>query len=263
MSGVTHSLPQQTSARVSTASSCCSSRSTEFQTVMNDLYNLKLNEAKAHEAEKKKSFDENSVEGRSLNKRRNSIELTPGDLVAGLCQGPQRLRRKSLPSLGLVAVDIQCSIPTKCKVTNSQSFPSDMSRSITEKYLTNIPEVPKKGRRRHSLFNGAIKMANKPEGSFPRGRRVSLDTRRNTNTSSTNQVNQRKTSSYKIVECPSKWCVKVHKRFLDIADDDNKLYPHIQTRRASYAGLSGLTKESHGEAGLFPKIGRRNSIMHW
>lgn len=253
LSGIAHGLAQQTSSRIS---SCSSSRSTEFQTVLDGFHTLKINEAKTNETEATKSFGENVDEDRLLYKRRNSTELTPGDVVMKFGQAPQRVRRKSLPSLGLVAVDIQCSVPTK--MTNSQSFPGNMSRCTMGRELKNIPEIPKKGARKNSHFKGVTKKANKPEGIFPRGRRFSMDVRQNINTS---KISQRRASCSKIIESPSKWCVKVHERSLDINDDDDRLYPHIQTRRASYAGLPSFPDQSNANSGLLPRIGRRNSLV--
>ena len=146
-------------------------------------------------------------------------------------------------------MDIQCSVPTK--MANSQSFPGNMSRCIMGRELKNIPEIPKKGARKNSHFKGVNKKANKHEGSFPRGRRLSMGVRQNMNTSN---ISQRRASCSKIVESPSKWCVKVHERSLDTSDDEDKLYPHIRTRRASYAGLSSFPDQSNKKSGLLPKI---------
>ncbi|KAL9952719.1 hypothetical protein ACROYT_G040011 [Oculina patagonica] len=261
LSGVAHNLEQQTSARIG---SCSSSRSTEFQTVLDGFSTLEINEI-THKNETTKPFGENGDASRLLNRRRNSTELTPGDLVMGFSQAPQRVRRKSLPSLGLVAVDIQCSVPTKMK--NSQSFPSDMLGSIIggDHELQSIQEIPGKRARRNSNFKGVPKETSKPEGSFQRGRRLSLSAQRNMNTSSSLygfRANQRRVSCSKITEKPSKWCVKVHERSLDISDDEDKLYPHIQSRRASYAGFSSFSRQPQGRAGLLPKIGRRNSLVN-
>ena len=258
LSGIQHSLQQ---ARTSSRSS---SRSTEFQTVLDGFSTLKLNEAKPHEKETTKCFGENGEAceaGRLLQRRRNSTELTPGDLVMGFSQAPaQRVRRKSLPSLGLVAVDIQCSVPTK--MTTSQSFPSEMTRNILGRELKSIQEIPAGKVRRNSYFNGATKAASKPVGGSQRGRRLSLGAQRNVNISSRTsglRANQRRASCSKIPESPSEWRVKVHKRSLNISDDEDRLDPHIQTRRASYAGFP---RQPQGRAGLLPSIGRRNSLVN-
>ncbi|KAJ7352934.1 hypothetical protein OS493_032873 [Desmophyllum pertusum] len=82
LSGISHNMIDKErsielpSARIS---SCSSSRSTEFQTVMDAFSTLKLNEAKTQENETTKCLDENGDTGRSLTRpRRNSAELTPG-----------------------------------------------------------------------------------------------------------------------------------------------------------------------------------------
>ncbi|KAL9952721.1 hypothetical protein ACROYT_G040013 [Oculina patagonica] len=201
LSGDAHCQQQQpTSSRC--VSACSSLRSTEFQIVLDGFSTLELKKAKPHEDETSKCIGENGDPGQLLQRRRNS-EISPGDLV--------RVRRKSLPSLGLVAVDIQCSVPTK--MSNSQSFPSDMTRSIMG----------------GSMF-----------GLRP---------------------NQRRASCSKIAESPSEWRIKVHERSLDIGDDDDRLYPHLQTRRSSYAGFSSYSRKLQGGAGLLPSISCGNSIL--
>lgn len=261
LSGISHNVDdsKQHSARIS---SCSSSRSTEFQAVLDGFSTLKINEGKTQENETKKCFGENGDAGRLLNRRRNSTELTPGDLVMEFSQAPQRVRRKSLPSLGLVAVDIQCNVPTKMK--NSHSFPNDVTRNIMGSELKSIQEIPEKGARKSSHIRGFTKVTSKPKGSFPGGRRFSLGAQLNMNHQSGTlgfRANQRRASCSKIVESPSEWRVKIHKRSLDIGNDDDRLYSHIQTRHASFAGFSSFTSQPQGSTDLFPRIGRRNSIL--
>lgn len=250
LSGILHNLDDR---RQQSARSCSSSRSSEFQAVLDGFSTMKINEDKtSQEKETKTRFGENVDGGRLLNRRRNSTELTPGDLIMELSQAPQRVRRKSLPSLGLVAVDIQCSVPTKMK--NSQSFPTDMTGNIMGGELKSIQEIPEKGVRKSSHIERLTKMASKRKGTFPGGRRFSLGTQLNMNPSrGTLGTSQRRASA--------EWRVKVHKRSLDINNDNDRLYPQIQTRRASFATFSGFTNQPQGSTDLFPRIGRKNSLV--
>ena len=249
LSGILHNLDDR---RQQSARSCSSSRSSEFQAVLDGFFAMEINERKTQGKENKKCFGENVDGGRLLNRRRNSTELTPRDLVKEFNQVPQRVRRKSLPSLGLVAVDIQCSIPTKMK--NSRSFPADMTSNTMGGALKSIQEIPEKGARQSSHIEGLTKIASKRKGTFPGERRLSLGTQLiMTPSRDALGTSQRKASS--------EWRVKVHKRSLDISNDNDRLYPQIQTRRASFAGLSGFTNQPRGSTDLFPRIGRRNSLV--
>ena len=250
LSGISHNLHDR---RQQSARSCSSSRSSEFQAVLDGFSTMKINEGKTQEKETKKCSGENSDGGRLQNRRRNATELTPGDLVKEFSQAPQRARRKSLPSLGLVAVDIQCSVPTKMK--NSQSFPTDMTRNIMGGKLKSIQEIPEKGTKKSSHIEELTKMASKRKGTFPGGRRFSLSTQLNVSPSrSAHGTSQRRASS--------EWRVKVHKRSLDISNDTDRLYPYIQTRRASFAGFSNFTSQPQGSTNsVFPRIGRKNSLV--
>jgi len=249
LSGILHNLDDK---RQHSARSCSSSRSSEFQAVLDGFFTMEINEGKTQEKETKKCFGENVDGGRLLNRRRNSTELSPGDLVMEFNHAPQRVRRKSLPSLGLVAVDMQCSVPMKMK--NSRSFPADMTSSIMGSVLQSIEEIPKKGARKNSHIEGLTKMASKRKGTFPGGRRLSLGTQLNlTPSRGALGTSQKKASS--------EWRVKVHKRSLDFNNDNGRLYPKLQTRRASFAGSSGFTNQPQGSTDLFPRIGRRNSLV--
>ena len=245
LSGTLHNLDDR---RQQSARSCSSSRSSEFQAVLDGFSTMKVDDRKTQEKETKKCSGENGDKGRLLNRRQNSTEITPGDLVMEYSQ----VRRKSLPSLGLVAVDIQCNVPTKMK--NSRSFPADMTRNIIGGELKSIREIPEKGARKSSHVEGLAKIASKRKGTFPGGRRFSLSTQPNMNHSrGTLGASQRRASS--------EWRVKVHKRSLDINDDNDRLYSHIQNRRASFAGFSNFTSQSQGSTDLLPRIGRKNSLV--
>lgn len=246
LSGILHNLDDR---RQQSARSCSSSRSSEFQAVLDGFSILKIDEGKSQET--MKCSGENDGKGRLLDRRQNSTELMPGNLVMEFSHG----RRKSLPSLGLVAVDIQCSVPTKMK--NSRSLPADMTRNIMGGELKSIQEIPEKGARESSHvkgFEGFTKMASKRKGTFPGGRRFSLGTQLNMNHArGALGTSQRRASS--------EWRIKVHKRSLDISNDNDRLYPHIQTRRASFAGFSNFTSQPQRSTELFPRIGRKNSLV--
>ena len=212
LSGISHNLDgrRQQSARMS---SCSSSTSSEFKAVLDGFSTFKINEGKTQEKETKKCFGENIDTGRLLNRRRTSTELTPGDLVMEFSKAPQRDRRKSLPSLGLVAVDMQCNVPKKMK--NSKSFSTEMTRNIMGGELKSIQEIPEKGARKSGHIDGLTKMAIKRRGTFPGARWFSLGTSLNMNQSrGTLGTSQRRASS--------EWRVKVHKRSLDISTDNDR-----------------------------------------
>lgn len=252
LSGISHNLDvrRQRSAHIS---SCSSSRSSEFQAVLDGFSTLKINEGKTQENETKNCFGETIDTNRFLNRRLNPTELTPGDLTMEFSQAPQRDRRNSLPSQRLEAVDVQCSVPRKMK--NSHSFPTDMIRNIMGSQLKSIQEIPEKGARKSSRpIDGLTKVASKRQETFPWGRQFSVGTQLNMNHSrGTLGTGQRRASS--------EWRVKVHKRYLDISNDKERLYPHIQTRRASFPGFSSSTSEAQVSTNLFPRIGRRNSLV--
>lgn len=251
LSGISHNLDdrRQRSARIS---SCSSSRSSEFQAVLDGFSTLKINEGKNQENETKNCFSENIDTNRFLNRRRNPTEITPGDLTMEFSQAPQRYRHNSLPSQRLVGVDIQCSVPRKMK--KSHSFPTDMTRNIMGSQLKSIQEIPEKEARRSSHIDGLTEVASKRQDTFPSGRQFSVGTQLNMNHSrGTLGTGQRRASS--------EWRVKVHKRCLDISNDKDRLYPHIQTRRASFSGFSSSTSGAQNSTNLFPSIGRRNSLV--
>lgn len=275
LSGVTHSIA------TSRPETCSSSRSTEFQTVLDGFTSLKVQESKPEGVETTKCVDENVDEKRLLHKRRDSTELTPGDVVREFSQQSQRGRRASLPTLGLVAVDIQYSVPSK---RNPGSYPENLSSAIVGSGLHSIKEIPEKGAKnaagpRH--FKGASSSKtslsiNQPAGnsSLLRRRRFSLGAQRNMkfkNSAFGLPNKQRRASCSTCVEEKSSWCVKVHHRTLSINDDWDKPHSHgiqpgyrqLQTRRASLPSVSSFTGQpfSSSRYGILPRIGRKNSLV--
>ena len=259
---------------------CSSSRSSEFQTVLDGFTALKLQETKAEGIEPKKSIDPNEDKERLLHKRRNSTELTPIDIVNEFGQQSHRARRASPPSLGLVAVDIQYSIPLQ---RHSGSYPENLANGIGKYELGIIKEIPEKGRG-HSNKPSHLKAAtNKTSSSCQLGgnsnlfrrRRFSLGAQRNTNVANTAfglPTKQRRVSCSSRVESNSAWRVKVHQRSLGINDDFDNLDPHniqpargnhpLYKRRNSLSSISSFSGEPVStKYNILPKIGQKNSLV--
>lgn len=206
---------------------CSSARSTEFQTVLDGFTSLKLSQVKPDEYKTTNYIEENKTRERLLPKRRNSIELSPiNAFTKEFRQRSLTARCASLPSLGLVAVEIQYSVPSQRK---SGSYPKNISRGIEKGELNIIKEVPKKGRENAGIpsrdFQGtnALSLSNRlGVNRVLRGRRFSLDAQRNINTTKSTfgatNIKRRK-SCYSRVQHNSDWRIKVHRRSLDINDD--------------------------------------------
>ena len=273
LSGVSHSnAPSRPEA-------CSSSRSLEFQTVLDGFTSMKLQETKAEGVEPKKCIEPKEDKDRLLHRRQNATQLTPVDMVKEFSQQSQRARRASLPSLGLVAVDIQYSVPSK---SHSESYPDNLSSCIGKKELDIIKEIPEKGRR-HSDKPSHFKAATKKTSSSyqPRGnsnlsrRRFSLGAQRNTSVTNSAfglPTKQRRASCSSRMESKSAWRVKVHQSSLDINDDFNKLNPHNvqsahgnhplykrQTSLQSISSFSGVPVSTKYRR--LPKIERKNSLV--
>ena len=235
-----------------------STASTEFQTVMDGFSAMKVKETKLRENERTKYVEENEDVEQRLRRRRNLTELTLGDAVSEFSQYPQKERRKSLPSLGLVAVDIQYSIPTK---TNSRSE------------LHSISKIPGKGAKPGDLKSAtkALKLTNQvKEGSsyIPR-RRFSLGAQvdmKGLNTPSGLATKQSRASCTRKRENNSAWRVKLHHWSVDIDDDSDNSKPqihHVKTRRCSSLPISSsfTCQPANGRYGILPKINRKNSLV--
>ena len=121
-----------------------SSGSTEFQAALDTFSPMKINETKRQEKETTKSVEE-SIDTKKLVQRRQCLsEFASVDLGTAVSTSPHRERRKSLPSLGLVAVDIQYSIPPSKKNSRSYGFPSTLASDTAESKLYRINEILKK-----------------------------------------------------------------------------------------------------------------------
>ena len=246
------------------------SRSTEFQVALDGFSTMQLNEAKPQENETKKYVKENVNKGRQ--RRRNSAELSRGDLAMGLSAPAHRGRRKSLSSLGLIATDIQYSAPTKRYLW---SYPNNLgSDDIVESKLHSINETPKK-ETKPGHFHGATKktISNQIGGSsslLPR-RRLSLGAQQNLKSPNTVfgfATKKRRASCCTRYGNDSVWRVKIHRRSLNI-DDDCETRPQnpsdfcqLKNRRVSLPSISSFAGQTSitGRTSILPKIGRRNSL---
>lgn len=250
LSGAAHSHVDRMNQTSNRVSSCSSSRSSEFQAVLEALSDYKINEpsTKGNDSSAICSNEKGDSGQQSL------VDSSSGSAISKFNRAPPMLtRRKSLPSLGLVAVDVQYSVPS------SKSFPADLSKNIAGKELDVILETPRKGKQKpHHLENSLTRQ----EG---RRRRFSLGAQGNEAPSKSRTVvpktKQRRPSCSKFAESPSVWRVQVHKRSLDINDEDDRLYSRFQTRRGSFAGFSTVADQSEKKQSLLPKIGRRNSLV--
>ena len=99
---------------------------------------MKITKMEAQEKETKNCADE-TVE-KFVQRRRSLSGLAPADLAMGVSTPAHRGRRKSLPSLGLVAVDIQYSVPSK-KNSRSYGFPENSECDTGESELYRINEI--------------------------------------------------------------------------------------------------------------------------
>ena len=269
LTGISHHIA------TSRPETCSSSRSTEFQTVMEGFASLQLHQPKPGGIETTKCIEENESEhAQLLQRRRSSTELTPGDMVEEFSQHSQRARRKLLPSLGLVARDIQYSVPSK---RNSESYPGNLASDIDRSELHVIKEIPEKGARnprRPSQFKGASKtsLSNQPGGSsnLSRRRRFSLGAQQNIDVNSNTALGfptkQRRASCASRVENNFAWRVKVHQRSLNSNDDCDKSHSlynqQLSARRTSlpsFSSFSGLPVSTNYS--VIPRIGRRNSLV--
>ena len=136
-------IPDTRTSRPGTEQSI-SSGSTEFQAALDTFSSMKINATKRQEKETTKSVEE-SIDTKKLVQRRQSLsEFASVDLAKAVSTSAHRERRKSLPSLGLVAVDIQYSIPPSKKNSRSYGFPSTLASDTAESKLYRINEILKK-----------------------------------------------------------------------------------------------------------------------
>lgn len=251
LSGASHSHVDRMERASPRLRSCSSS--SEFQTVLEALYDLKINEASTQSNDVSTKYsNEKGDWSRVPDRRQSLVDLSPSSAVSEFSRALPMTHRKSLPSLGPVAVDMQYTVPS------SKSYPGDLAKNVAGRELDIIQEIPRKGKQRpHHL----AKIPIRPES---KRRRSSFGAQGSTAPSKTTVVpktKQRRSSCSKFPETPSVWRVKAHKRSLDIYDEDDRLYPYFQTRRSSFVGFPTVGDQSQNRQSLLPKIGRRNSFV--
>ena len=244
-------------ASISKPASHGSTASTEFQTVRDSFFAMKLKQTSLRESETSKCV----VDNEDLEKRgRNSTELTPGDVVREFSQYSQRVRRNSFPSLELVAVDIQYSVPTK-----TNSAPRRRSRGHIQDYVGSglhcINEIPERSSWRASNSTRVSSSSN-----LVQQKRFSTGAQRNMthqNAPFNLFTKHRRASFTSTREKQSSWRVKLHQWSIDLdEDDDNSRLQGGQTRRISLPNISNFThRTANGPYNVLPKIDQRNSLV--
>ena len=234
-----------------------SAASTEFQTVRDSFFAMKLKQTNLRESETSKCV----VDNENLEKRgRNSTELTPGDVVREFSQYSQRVRRNSFPSLELVAVDIQYSVPTK-----TNSAPRRRSRGHIQDAVGSrlhcINEIPERSGWRapnSTLVSGSSNLVQQRRFSTGAQRNMT-----NQNASSNLFAKHRRASLTSTREKQSSWRVKLHHWSIGLdEDDDNSRLKGSQTRRTGLPNISNFTHQTaNGPYNVLPKIDRRNSLV--
>ena len=244
-------------ASISKPASHGSAASTEFQAVRDSFSAMKLKQTNLRESETSKGV----VDNEDLEKRgRNSTELTPGDVVREFSQYSQRVRRNSFPSLQLVAVDIQYSVPTKTNSAPRQHSRGHI-RDAVGSGLHCINEVP--GR---SGWRAPNSTRVSGSSNLVQQRRFSTGAQRNMthqNAPFNLFAKHRRASLTSTREKQSSWRVKLHQWSIDLdEDDDNSRLQDGQTWRTSLPNISNFTHQTaNGPYNVLPKIGRRNSLV--
>ena len=214
---------------------------------------MKINETKRQEEETTKSVEE-SIDTKKLAQRRQSLsEFASVDMAKAVSRSAHKERRKSLPSLGLVAVDIQYSIPPSKKNSRSYGFPSTLASDTAESKLYRINEILKKEANSvHSKWTLTNSFGSRHvEGSsnLLRTRRFSVGAKSNKspNTDFAFSTKQRRASCLTCNENSStKWRVLIHQRSLNIDDDfESNLYNSLPLRNSKNPRTSLLTINSN------------------
>ena len=267
LSGISH---DRRTSRPGTENSL-SSRSSEFLAALEEFSSMKISKMEAQEKETKNCADE-TVE--KLVQRRPSLsELAPADLAMGVSTPAHRGRRKSLPSLGLVAVDIQYSIPSK-KNSRSYGCPENLGCDTGESELYRINEIfkaesnPVHSKRKLTKSLDSLRVRGS-SNVLPR-RRFSVGAQgiKAPNSNIAFSTKQRRASCSTCNEKDStKWRVSIHQRSLNIDDDcDSYLYNpflhgNLRNRRTSLPNINSNFAGQTGRSTILPKVGQRNSLV--
>ena len=249
-----------------------SSRSSEFQAALKEFSTMNLSKMEAQEKETKNCADE-TVE--KLVQRRPSLsELAPADLAMGVSTPAHRGRRKSLPSLGLVAVDIQYSIPPSKKNSRSYGCDENSGCDTGESELYRINEIfktesnPVHSKRKVTKSLDSLRVGGS-SNVLPR-RRFSVGAQgiKAPNSNIAFSTKQRRASCSTCNEKDStKWRVSIHQRSLNIDDDcDSYLYNpflhrNLRNRRTSLPNINSNFAGQTGRSTILPKVGQRNSLV--
>lgn len=267
LSGISH---DRRTSRPGTENSL-SSRSSEFLVALEEFSSMKISKMEAQEKETKNCADE-TVE--KLVQRRPSLsELAPADLAMGVSTPAHRGRRKSLPSLGLVAVDIQYSIPSK-KNSRSYGCHENLGCDTAESKLYRINEIfktesnPVHSKRKVTKSLDSLCVGGS-SNVLPR-RRFSVGAQgiKPANSNFAFSTKQRRASCSTCNEKDStKWRVSIHQRSLNIDDDcDSYLYNpflhgNLRNRRTSLPNINSNFAGQTGRSTILPKVGQRNSLV--
>ena len=249
-----------------------SSRSSEFQAALEEFSTMKISKMEAQEKETKNCAEDETVE--KLVQRRPSLsELAPANLAMGVSTPAHRGRRKSLPSLGLVAVDIQYSIPSK-KNSRSYGCPENLGCDTVESKLYRINEIfktesnPVHSKRKVTKSLDSLRVGG--SSNVLPSRRFSVGAKgiKAPNSNIAFSTKQRRASCSTCNEKDStKWRVSIHQRSLNIDDDyDSYLYNpflhrNLRNPRTSLPNINSNFAGQTGRSNILPKVGQRNSLV--
>ena len=233
---------------------------------------MKISKMEAQEKETKNCVDETAE--KFVQRRPSLSELAPADLAMGVSTPAHGGRRKSLPSLGLVAVDIQYSIPSK-KNSRSYGCPENLGCDTGESELYRINEIfkaesnPVHSKRKLTKSLDSLRVRGS-SNMLPR-RRFSVGAQgiKAPNSNIAFSTKQRRASCSTCNEKDStKWRVSIHQRSLNIDDDDCDGYLYkpflhrtLRNRRTSLPNINSNFAGQTGRSTILPKVGQRNSLV--
>lgn len=268
LSGISH---DRRTSRPGTENSL-SSRSSEFLAALEEFSSMKISKMEAQEKETKNCVDETAE--KFVQRRPSLSELAPADLAMGVSTPAHRGRRKSLPSLGLVAVDIQYSIPSK-KNSRSYGCPENLGCDTGESELYRINEIfkaesnPVHSKRKLTKSLDSLRVRGS-SNVLPRRRfSVGAQVIKAPNSNIAFSTKQRRASCSTCNEKDStKWRVSIHQRSLNIDDDDCDGYLYnpflhrtLRNRRTSLPNINSNFAGQTGRSTILPKVGQRNSLV--
>ena len=269
LSGISH---DRRPSRPGTENSL-SSRSSEFLAALEEFSSMKISKMEEQEKETKNCADE-TVE-KLVQTRPSLSELAPPDLAMGVPTPAHRGRRKSLPSLGLVAVDIQYSIPSKKNSRSLYGCHENLGCDTAESKLYRINKIfktesnPVHSKRKVTKSLDSLRVGGS-SNVLPRGRfSVGAQGIKAPNSNIAFSTKQRRASCTTCNEKDStKWRVSIHQRSLNIDDDDCDGYLYnpflhrtLRNRRTSLPNINSNFAGQTGRSTILPKVGQRNSLV--